>query len=56
MFAQIRALLDALQRHACEPDITESGHAVSAQTLRNLLQSSEAQAEEARRLDDLGYR
>lgn len=55
VFAQIRALLDALQRHACEPDITESGDAVSAQILRNLLQSSEEQAEETRRLDDLGH-
>lgn len=29
---------------------------MTVQILRNLLQSSEAQAEETRRLDDLGYR
>ena len=56
MFAQIRALLDVLQRHGCEPDIAESGHAMTVQILRNLLQSSEEQAEETRRLDDLGCR
>ncbi|WP_399677818.1 hypothetical protein [Xenophilus sp.] len=55
LFAQARGLLLALEEEGHQPLVSEAGRPITAQILRNILQASEASAEELRRLDDLGH-
>jgi hypothetical protein len=55
VFAKARALLSALEQYGHQPLVTEAGRPITPQTLRNIFQTSEEQAQELRRLDDLGH-
>lgn len=55
VFAKARALLSALKSFGLQPLVNEAGQPITARTLRNIFQASEDEAEELRRLDDLGH-
>jgi len=55
VFAKARALLSALERGGHQPLVSEAGRPITPQILRNIFQASEEEAEELRRLDDLGH-
>lgn len=55
VFAKARALLSALESAGHQPFVSEAGRPITPQILRNVFQASEEEAEELRRLDDLGH-
>jgi hypothetical protein len=55
VFAKARALLSALEYGGHQPLVSEAGRPITPQILRNIFQASEEEAEELRRLDDLGH-
>lgn len=55
VFAIARALLSALECAGHQPLVSEAGRPITPQILRNIFQASEEEAEELRRLDDLGH-
>ncbi|BEP50767.1 MULTISPECIES: hypothetical protein [Variovorax] len=55
VFAKALALLSALERAGHRPLVSEAGRPIAPQILRNIFQASEEEAEEFRRLDDLGH-
>ncbi|WP_093433745.1 hypothetical protein [Variovorax sp. 770b2] len=55
VFAKARALLSALECGGHQPLVSEAGRPITPQILRNIFQASEEDAEELRRLDDLGH-
>jgi len=55
VFAKARALLSAIEDGGHQPLVTEAGRPITPQTLRNIFQSSEDEAQELRWLDDLGH-
>jgi hypothetical protein len=55
VFARARALLSAIENGRHQPLVTEAGRPITPQTLRNIFQASEDEAQELGRLDDLGH-
>jgi len=55
VFAKARALLLVLESGGHQPLVSEAGRPITAQILRNIFEASEEEAEELRRLDDLGH-
>ena len=55
VFAKARALLWVLESGGRQPLVSEAGRPITAQILRNIFEASEEEAEELRRLDDLGH-
>ena len=54
-FSTIRTLLSIFESYGFEPIVRENGRLISAQHMRNMLQTSDETREQLRQLDDLGH-
>jgi hypothetical protein len=54
-FSMVRRVLEALQSANVQPLVHEDGRLISAEILRNIMQSSEQEEAEFERLSDLGH-